>query len=103
MKLRGPVEGFKVPLRWIEFRPRPKKDGLHDSGYRFIELVGVDAKGERWDLGAWHDLLDVEAPCSIDVTADGTIRFMPRKEQFWYDGRTLWVSSANIDPDGRVR
>lgn len=56
-----------IELAWIEFKPRPKKDGLHDSGYRFIALTGVDKDGNRHQMGEWHDHLIVEPKCNIEV------------------------------------
>lgn len=90
-----------VELRWIEFVPRPKKDGLHDSGYRFIRLIGIDMDGESHDLGEWHDHLIVEPKCNIDVTADGTIRIMPwGRTRFTYNGREFFTSTAWVDETG---
>lgn len=66
--------------RWLEFHPRPKKDGLHDSGYRYIRLVGayVDEEGEihTEDLHQWSDHVLLYGPTNIDVTEDGVIRIM---------------------------
>jgi hypothetical protein len=49
----------------------------HESGYRYIRLVGVDASDNRYDLGEWHDHLVVEPKCNIDVTESGVMRIMP--------------------------
>lgn len=94
-----------VHLRYIEFRPRPKKDGLHDSGYRFIQLTGVDDDGNRHDLGEWHDHLVVEPACNIDVEPDGTIRIMPWDgSEFLFDPlQKFWTSTAWIEYNGGIR
>lgn len=92
----------RIELRYIEFHPRPKKDGLHDSGYRFIRLVGVDKDGGEHDLGEWHDHLIVEPECNIDVEPDGTIRIMPwGKTKFYARGDREWfTSTAWVDKEG---
>lgn len=91
----------RIELRWVEFQPRPKKDGLHDSGYRFIRLTGVDKEGGRHDLGEWHDHLIVEPECNIDVEPDGTIRIMPwGRTKFYFDGKEWFTSTAWIEADG---
>lgn len=94
-----------MELRWIEFKPRPKKDGLHDSGYRFIQLTGVDDDGNRHDLGEWHDHLIVEPGCNIDVEPDGTIRIMPWASgtRFFFDGAEWFGSTAWVGSDGTFR
>jgi hypothetical protein len=66
--------------RWLEFYPKPKKDGLHDSGYRYIRLVGVwieDGEEKREELHQWSDHVLLNGPVNIDVTEDGVIRIMP--------------------------
>jgi hypothetical protein len=92
-----------IVFTWIEFDPRPLKDGLHDSGYRYIRLTGVTPEKRRVELGQWHDALHLSLPTTMDVTREGTIRIMCERGHFVYDGRDLWVSSAFIDPDGRIR
>jgi hypothetical protein len=68
---------------WIELEYRPKKDGLHDSGYRFLKLTGAkmspkrDGTVYREDLHQWSDHVMFQGPSNIDVTPDGTIRIMP--------------------------
>ena len=98
------TEGRIIELSWIEFQPRPKKDGLHDSGYRFIRLIGVDADGTRHDLGEWHDHLVIESGCNIDVTPDGVIRIMPWKGAGTFrvreSRRVWWTSTAWVDGNG---
>lgn len=71
---------------WIEFYPRPKKDGLHDSGYRYIQLTGVRwpehptlaERGalEKVELNQWADHVLLFGAINIDVEPDGTIRLM---------------------------
>ena len=104
MMMMPDIEHEHIELRWIEFVPRPKKDGLHDSGYRFIRLVGVDAENGRHDLGEWHDHLIVEPQCNIDVTEDGTIRIMPWGDaKFYFSGSGWFTSSAWLGRDGKFR
>lgn len=97
-------------FRYLIFRPRPKKDGLHDAGYRFIALTGVDMEGNHHELGQWHDHLLIEVPCNIDVEPDGTIRiarkFGPRgfwldDDRSWEDGK-FWASTAWISDEGQL-
>ena len=92
-----------IELRYIKFQPRPKKDGLHESGYRFIRLVGVDKDNQEHDLGEWHDHLIVEPQCNIDVEPDGTIRIWPGRGLFRVDSRDrFWTSTASIREDGTL-
>jgi len=91
--------------QWLEFSPRPKKDGIHDSGYRYIRLVGVyvddDGNEVREDLHQWSDHVVFHSTVNIDVTKPGVIRIMPwggTKQRFiHYDG-TFFSSSAMIHP-----
>jgi hypothetical protein len=93
----------RIELRYIKFQPRPKRDGLHDSGYRFIRLVGVDEDRAEHDLGEWHDHLVVEPACNIDVEPDGTIRIMPWfGTKFYAIDRDWWVSTAWVKEDGQI-
>lgn len=94
-----------IELRYIEFRPRPKKDGLHDSGYRFIQLTGVDVDGGRHDLGEWHDHFIVEPKCNIDIEPDGTIRIMPWTGDGWkFDpDKPSFYSTAWLEDSGVFR
>lgn len=93
-----------MTFSWLEFQPRPKKDGLHDSGYRFIRLTGVThVKGQgelRTPLHQWSDHVVLNGPVNIDVEADGTIRIMPWLHKNWIsqDG-TFYTSSAIFDAD----
>lgn len=94
-----------IELKYIKFRPRPKKDGLHDSGYRFIELIGVGVDGAEYDCGGWHDHVILEPPCNIDVEPDGTIRIMPwGGSPFFYDDELsrFWTSTAWVRSGGVV-
>ena len=92
----------RIELWYIEFQPRPEEDGLHDSGYRFIRLTGVDREGGRHDLGEWHDHLLIETQCNIDVEPDGTIRIMPWGSAKFYftPGYERFYSTAWIKEDG---
>ncbi len=75
---RDPTRGYD----WLEFSYRPLKDGLHDSGYRFIKLIGVTMSDKRdgtihqEELHQWADHLVLTGSANIDVTRDGTIRIM---------------------------
>lgn len=61
---------------WLELHPKPKKAGLHDSGYQYIRMVGVK-DGVKTELNQWSDHAWFNGPVNIDVEADGTIRIMP--------------------------
>lgn len=92
-----------IELAYIKFIPRPIEDGLHDSGYRYIKLVGVDLETKtEYDLGEGHDHLIVDPPCNIDVEPDGTIRIMPWAGTKFYcqEGETGFFSTAWIHNDG---
>jgi hypothetical protein len=92
-----------IEVSYIRFRPRPKKDGIHDSGYRFIELTGVTHDGTEYPLGSWHDHFLLEPGCNIDVTPEGEIRIMPAlgKTRFLINPeQKIFTSSAWIHPDG---
>ena len=95
---------MRTAFRWLEFKPRPKKDGLHDSGYRFIQLTGVnfaENHGEiRTPLHQWSDHVVLNGPVNIDVEADGTIRIMPWLAKGWIsqNGDGHFYSSAMFDP-----
>ena len=91
-------------FQYLIFKPRPKKDGLHDSGYRYIKLTGVTRDGEHHELGQYPDHLVVEAPCNIDVQDDGTIRIMPWSGKLQADTTSpFWYSSAIWDESGMLR
>ena len=72
---------------WLEFSFRPLKDGIHDSGYRFIKVVGVtmdekrDGTVHKEELHQWADHLQLIGNTNIDVTRDGTIRIMSWGQQ----------------------
>lgn len=80
-------------FRWVEVKPKPKKAGLHDSGYRFLQVVGVTVDGKRVDLGEWHDVVHfgMTEPASIDldVTEDGAWRFFSLRGDLQADGIDL--------------
>jgi len=77
---------------WLEFSYRPLKDGLHDSGYRYIKLVGVtmspkrDGTVEKEELHQWSDHVLLNGITNIDVQEDGTIRLM------CWGGSNGWIS-----------
>lgn len=95
---------------WISFKPLPKKEGLHDSGYRFIEVTGW-VRGSASDkpvptvLGRFCDHITVGGRPSgfgpspvgvgIDVEADGTQRVFLRDGDFKFRAdRTPFYSDA---------
>lgn len=71
---------------WLEIKMRPKIDGLHDSGYRFIQITGVALDENRDEirtpLNQWSDhvlftnFMDEYQGVNIDFTADGVMRIM---------------------------
>lgn len=68
---------------WVEFKVRPKKDGLHDSGYRFLSVTGVrqgdsPADNVKVQLNEWADIINLYGVTYIDAEPDGTIRLMCR-------------------------
>lgn len=88
-------------FQWIEIDPRPLKDGLHDSGYRFLRLTGVsldqDGKEVRTPLHQWSDHAIFLGPVNIDTTSDGRMRIMLWSQGQWdcEDARHgLFVSTA---------
>ena len=105
---------------WLEFKYRPLKDGLHDSGYRFIQLTGAwyerDESGNRVGepkkepLHQWSDHVVLEGPVNIDVERDGTIRIMhwpSRRGWVNRDGEAMhYLSSAMFesgDPEEDIK
>lgn len=66
---------------WVEIKCRRKKDGLHDSGYRFIQVTGVRrrkaGKLVKKPLHQWSDHVLFNGPVNIDFEPDGTMRIMP--------------------------
>lgn len=87
----------KQGFDWIEFDFRPKKDGLHDSGYRYIRLNGVRRmenpvlaeRGilEKVELNQWSDHVLLFGAVNIDVEPDGTIRLANWADSRWtHDG-----------------
>jgi len=97
---------MKNSYRWLEIKMRPKKDGLHDSGYRHIQIVGVyyDADGEeqRDELHQWSDHIVFDhftseyQGVSLDFTADGVMRIMPWGSRGRWESRDtrFFLSSA---------
>ena len=99
----------RTTYHWLEFDWRPLKDGLHDSGYRFLRV-----RGAKWDrknseieydeLHQWADHITLMGPVNIDVTRDGVIRIMPwwgnAGEHGWVNqyGHRFFGSDAMFDP-----
>ena len=92
---------------WLEFSYRPLKDGLHDSGYRYIKVVGVTmtADGvEEEELHQWADHVLLNGITNIDVTKDGTIRLMCyigqggwREQMRGFHGSDAMFAANNLD------
>ena len=87
---------------WVEFAYRPKKDGLHDSGYRFLRVTGVrrldDGSIEKVETHEWADHIAFYGPSNIDVEPDGTIRVMARAGEGWIEPDYYWASDAEFYP-----
>lgn len=92
----------------IEFKPRPKKEGLHESGYRYINVIGVKiikkGKIEKKKIAEWVDNITFSKDISnktkredypywniaIDCAEDGTLRAFSRDAILLWDG---WAGS----------
>ena len=88
---------------WLEVDKRPLKDGIHDSGFRYITIVGVTIEGGRevrTDLHQWSDhimfnsFIDPYSGVNIDFTRDGTMRIMPWGGGKWKMDGDKFYSSA---------
>ncbi len=98
---------MKKPYIWLEVKMRPKKDGMHDSGYRFIQVTGV-SRGERvneWvrtPLHQWADHLALYGVANIDFTEDGVMRIMCHDraggwvDQGWTGGSDAEFRSVDV-------
>lgn len=92
------VRPWKYPtgdtFDWLEFHPRPESDGLHDSGYRFISVVGVtvneDGELTKTQLHEWADHVVLAGVTNIDVQSDGTIRLMPNFSRSGWKVQSGW-------------
>ena len=94
---------------WLEVKMRPKKDGMHDSGYRFIQVTGV-SRGEdviepvwiRTPLHQRADHLTLYGVANIDFTEDGTMRIMCHDRaggwvtQGWIEGSDAEFRSVDV-------
>ena len=67
---------------YLTWKYRPLKDGLHDSGYRYMQITGwIRVRGQdpvQIPLYQWADHIAVEGSVNMDVEANGTMRIMPR-------------------------
>lgn len=88
---------------WLEFKVRPKKDGLHDSGFRYIQLTGATRNREtdqvtKTPLNQWSDVVTLYGIVNIDVEPDGTIRLFQRGGGLWKAawGEDYFLSSAEF-------
>ena len=94
---------------YIEIKMRPKKDGLHESGYRYIRIVGVwtddDAQTHREDLHQWADhvrfqeRMGVSSGVNVEFTEDGVLRMWSRWGFVCTDGK-FFYSTATFQPAG---
>ena len=88
-----------MTFRWVEFKHRPKRDGLHDSGYRFLRVVGVRPDGQRVETHEWADHIYFNSPTNVDVEADGTIRVMARNSEGWSEPSYYYQSDAEFEAE----
>lgn len=74
---------------YITFKAKSKKNGLHDSGFRFIEVYGVTRTGKKGFkkilISNKADNIRLDGIVSIDVTEDGTQRIFSRKGKIYWD------------------
>jgi len=91
-----------MSFEWIEFVYRPKKDGLHDSGYRFLQVTGVrrlnGGATEKVETHKWADHIVFYGPVNSDVEPDGTIRVMSRGGDGWAEPDYYYQSDAEFYP-----
>ena len=99
---------------WLEWKYRPLREGLHDSGYRYIQVAGVviemlpASDGElvqqqtRYSLHQWADHIIVEGSVNMDVEPNGTMRIMPwlgevivEKYETDFRGSDAWFEVKN--------
>ena len=96
-----------MSFEWVEFAYRPKKDGLHDSGYRFLRVTGVrrldDKTTEKVETHEWADHIAFYGPLNIDVEPDGTIRVMARAADGWAEPPYYYSSDAEFYPNDMPR
>ncbi len=96
-----------MSFEWVEFAYRPKKDGLHDSGYRFLCVTGVrrldDGTTEKVVTHQWADHIVFYGPSNIDVEPDGTIRVMARAGDGWAEPPYYHQSDAEFYPNDMQR
>ena len=97
---------------WLEIKMRPKSDGLHDSGYRYIQVTGVyrdeNRVEHRDNLHQWSDHVLFQGfttrhqGVNIDFTAEGVMRLMPwgGASHWASDDVEMFFSSAVFKPEG---
>ena len=84
---------------WIEIIPRPLKDGLHDSGYRFLRTIGGVVGGDPVEMHEWADHVQFQGAVNIDVTRAGVLRVMGRMGGGgWKEPKHLYVSDGEFFP-----
>ena len=84
-----------LPLEfdWLEWE-YDKGDDLHDSGYRYLSIVGV-LDNQRFPLHTAADHILIYGTVNMDVTPEGIMRIMAwdrGKLRAMYPG--FWGSSA---------
>ena len=87
-----------MSYQWIEIKPRPLKDGLHDSGYRFLRTAGASNNTEPVEMHEWADHIAFYGPVNIDVTRDGIFRVMGRGASEWQEPKHLYQSDGEFSP-----
>ena len=91
---------------WVELTARPLKDGLHESGYRFLRTTGGHHNADSVEMHEWADHAVFYGGVNIDVTRDGTFRVMPRGSTAWEEPDYLYASDAEFYPtdmDGAIK
>jgi hypothetical protein len=61
---------------WLEWHYAEPNDPLHDSGFRYLSVVGV-VGDVKHHLGSSADHIQVYGGVNMDVTMQGVMRIMP--------------------------
>ena len=72
----GVMDNPPTEFDWIEWGWDPDSNDLHDSGYRYLTVMGV-VGGVKHYLGTAADHIQVYGGVNMDVTAEGVMRIMP--------------------------
>ena len=103
----------RSPYLWLEVKMRSRRDGMHDSGYRFIQVTGVSREEDsieliRTSLHQWADHLTLYGVANIDFTEDGVMRVMCYDHaggwvsQGWTEGSDAEFRSADVERSARL-